>query len=48
MNGFLKSVLDCETERDGRVSALGWVACAVALCSPFIGLALVGIFMGGR
>ena len=44
----LAAIFDCETERDGRVSLLGWTACALALVSPFIGLALVGLFMGGR
>jgi len=44
----LSSIFDCETEREGRASLLGWAACAVAILSPFIGLALVGLFMGGR
>ena len=44
----LGAMFDCETEREGRVSLLGWAACALAVASPFIGLALVGAFMGGR
>ena len=44
----LGAIFDCETEREGKTSLLGWIACAAALASPFIGIALVGLFMKGN